>query len=184
MKKTPIVFGCLLLVIAATAFAQNAPETNKHYYPPKGPGWARPGGGGGQNLVFHTGGKVLRNAHVVMIFWGTFPSGYTSAMQSFRNNFGTTGEYNVITQYYGTDDNDGSYGNISQSNLAAGPADYFDSSAPPTNVTDAAVQAEVNKAIIAQGGTDYGAIYEVFIPSGSYSSDGSSTSCGGPNLAY
>jgi len=31
---------------------------------------------------------------------------------------------------------------------------------------------------------DNSTIYEVFIPSGSYSSDGNSTSCGGPSLSY
>ena len=46
------------------------------------------------------------------------------------------------------------------------------------------VQSEVKKVIAAQGSTDYAAIYEVFIPSGSYSSSGTSTSCGGPNLSY
>ena len=51
-------------------------------------------------------------------------------------------------------------------------------------MTDAIVQSEVKKVIAAKGSTDYSAIYEVFIPSGSYSSDGSSDSCGGPNLAY
>jgi hypothetical protein len=187
MNKTPILFGSLLLVVAATAFAQNAPETNKHYFPPNGPGWARPGGGGGQKLVYHTGGTVIRNANVVMIFWGpSFASGgadygYATELQSFRNQFGTTGEYNVITQYYGEDPVSG-YGNIATGSLV-GQADLFDTTTPPTNVTDAAVQSEVQKYIAAQG-VDYNAVYEVFIPSASYSSDGSSTSCGGPSLAY
>lgn len=185
MKKTPIAFACLL-VVASIGFAQDVPETNRHYFPPNGPGWAKPGGGGGgQNLVYHRGGKVLRSAHVVMIFWGTFPSGYTSSMQNFRNQFGTTGEYNVITQYSGIDDNDGTTGSISLTNLAGSTTlDYFDPTTPPTNVTDAIVQGEVQKVIAAHGSADYAAIYEVFIPSGSYSSSGTSTSCGGPNLAY
>ena len=62
-------------------------------------------------------------------------------------------------------------------------ADWFDTTNPPTNVTDAVVQSEV-KAYIAGHGVDYNAIYEVFTPSTSYSSNGSSTSCGGPSLAY
>ena len=186
MNKTPILFGSLLLIVAATAFAQNVPETNgKHYFPPQG--WAKPGGGGGQNLVYHTGGTVIRNAKVVMIFWGpSFASGgadsaYASTLQGFRNQFGTTPEYNVITQYYGQDGL--TYGNIAQSSLGGGTGDWFDSSTPPTNVTDADVQAEVLRYLSLHLFDD-STIYEVFIPSSSYSSDGSSTSCGGPNLAY
>jgi hypothetical protein len=186
MKRTPTVFGCLLFVVAATAFAQNVPETNgKHYFPPRG--WASPGGGGGQNLVYHNGGTVIRNANVVMIFWGpSFASGgadngYATELQGFRDQFGSTGEYNVITQYYGEDPASG-FGNIASGSLI-GQADWFDTSTPPANVTDTAVQNEV-KAYVATNGTNYSAVYEVFIPSSSYSSSGSSTSCGGPSLAY
>ena len=76
-------------------------------------------------------------------------------------------------------------GTIALTNLAGSSSlDYFDSSTPPANCTDAIVQQEVQKVITAQGKVDYNAIYEVFIPSGSYSSSGTSTSCGGPNLAY
>src|SRR5207244_3366699 len=151
-------------------------------------GWAKPGGAGSQNLIYHTGGVVIRNAHVVCIFWGPSfgPTGadatYAAQIQLFRSAFGTTPEYNTITQYSGEDPNSG-FGNIAQSNLAGGTLDWFDSSNPPTNVTDAAVQSEVN-AYLASHTFDGNAVYEVFIPPSSYSSDGSSTSCGGPNLAY
>jgi hypothetical protein len=186
MKKTPIVLGCLLVV--ATAFAQNAPETNKHYFPPNGPGWARPGGGGGQNLAYHRGGPVIPVAKVVCIFWGPSFSdpaspdfAYAQTIQNFRNQFGTTPEFNVITQYY---QNLGSGNqNIQLSNLGAGTPDGFDTSTPPTNVTDADVQAEV-LGYLSSHAFDASTIYEVFIPSSSYSSSGSSTSCGGPSLAY
>jgi hypothetical protein len=50
-------------------------------------------------------------------------------------------------------------------------------------VADADVQAEVNR-YLATNTFDGSAIYEVFIPSTSYSSSGNSTSCGGPALAY
>jgi hypothetical protein len=184
MKKALVfVFAAAL---ATSAFAQG--NSNPELNPDLGNGHAHvsnfAGGGGGGNLIYHSGGRVIRNAHVVMIFWGSFPAGYTTAMQNFRNQFGTTGEYNTITQYTGIDDATGTTGAIALSNLAGGPADYFDTTTPPVNCTDAVVQAEVKKVIAAQGSTDYSAIYEVFIPSGSYSSDGSSTSCGGPNLAY
>jgi hypothetical protein len=184
MKKALVfVFAAAL---ATSAFAQGNSDNEIN----KGNGHSKVNNEAGQaassgNIVYHSGGKVIRNAHVVMIFWGSFPSGYTTAMQNFRNQFGTTGEYNTITQYTGIDDATGSSGAIALSNLAGSTSlDYFDTSTPPVNCTDAVVQAEVKKVIAAQGKTDYSAIYEVFIPSGSYSSDGSSTSCGGPNLAY
>jgi hypothetical protein len=184
MKKALVfVFAAAL---ATSAFAQGNSDNEIN----KGNGHGQVNNEAGQaassgNLTYHSGGKVIRNAHVVMIFWGSFPSGYTTSMQNFRNQFGTTGEYNTITQYTGIDDATGTTGAIALSNLAGSSSlDYFDTSTPPANCTDAVVQSEVKKVITAQGKVDYSAIYEVFIPSGSYSSDGSSTSCGGPNLAY
>jgi hypothetical protein len=129
------------------------------------------------NLTNH-GGPVIPRAHVVYIFWGSFPSGYTSTLQAFRNQFGTNGEYNTITQY------SGSNGTVALNNLAGGTADWFDSSTPPRAVTDSIVQNEVNR-YISIFGFDPNAVYEVVIPSSSYSDDGTGfTSCGGPNLAY
>jgi hypothetical protein len=47
------------------------------------------------------------------------------------------------------------------------------------------VQSEVNRYFSGGHGTyNSSAIYEVVIPKTSYSSSGSSTSCGGPSLAY
>jgi hypothetical protein len=60
---------------------------------------------------------------------------------------------------------------------------WIDNSAPPTDVTDAALQAEVVKAIGVVG-FDPSAIYEVFLPSTSYASFSTYTSCGGPNLTF
>jgi hypothetical protein len=177
MKK---VLVCLaVLALATAAFAQNAPDIppGKDSHSMAVRGWAGPGGG--HNNISYHGGPVIHSAKVVCIFWGTFPSGYTTAIANFRNQFGTTGEYNTITQY-----SDGG-GNILLTNLAGGTPDYFDTSTPPTNVTDAAVQGEVLKYLGLAGNTfDNSTIYEVFIPSSSYSSSGSSTSCGGPNLQY
>jgi hypothetical protein len=130
------------------------------------------------NLTYH-GGPTTTLAHVIFIFWGPSfgPGGadnaYATTLQAFRNQFGTTGEYNVITQYSG----------IQQTNLGGGTADMFDSSTPPTNVTDAIVQSEVQK-YLASNAFDNSATYEVVIPSTSYSSDGGATSCGGPALQY
>jgi len=186
MKRTLVFFAVLL--IALGAFAQNVPELNNpntHHFLPRG--WARPGGGGGSNLIYHTGGAVIPVAHVVFIFWGpSFNVGgsadntYAQTLQAFRNNFGTSAEYNTITQY---SEKLGTTTFIQTSNLALGTPDWFDTSTPPTNVTDANVQAEVSR-YLATHAFDGSSVYEVLIPSTSYSSDGTSTSCGGPNLAY
>jgi hypothetical protein len=136
------------------------------------------------NVTNH-GGPVIVSAKVVFIFWGpTFANAasadhtYALALQSFRNQYGTNGEYNVITQY------SGSNGTIALSNLAAGTADLFDTSTPPTKVTDALVRSKVNSYLSSHGGNNTSTIYEVVIPSTSYSDDGGEDSCGGPNLAY
>lgn len=131
-------------------------------------------------ILYH-GGPVITSAHVVYIFWGpTFSSignpdySYAQELQSFRNQLGTTPEYATITQYSG----------ISTTNLAAGTADWFDTSTPPTNVTDAIAQGEVS-TYLATHTFDASAIYEVVLPSASYSSMSNGwTSCGGPNLQY
>jgi hypothetical protein len=142
---------------------------------------------GGSNPTYQ-GGPVIISAKVVLIFWGpTFSNPaspdfqYAQTLQAFRNQYGTTGEYNVITQYYQLSGSTKQF--IQESNLAAGTADMFDTSTPPTNVTDALVQSEVSK-YLGSHAFDNSTIYEVVIPSTSYSSDGSSDSCGGPHLQY
>jgi len=145
--------------------------------------------GGGSNLTYHNG-PVLTNAYVIPIYWGptwgsggrdnsisTSLSNYIDGNGTTDPGYGLTGEYNVITQYYETGP---VY--IVKSNLGAMGGAIYDSSAPPTNVTDAAVQSEVLKVTKNAPRTD--TIYEVFLPASSYSSDGSATSCGGPNLTY
>jgi hypothetical protein len=131
------------------------------------------------DLVYH-GGPVILSAKVVFIFWGpSFANAasvdyqYAQILIRFRNQFGTTPEYNVITQYSG----------IQLANLGSGTADWFDTSVPPTNVTDSAVRSKV-QAYLATHAFNASTVYEVVLPSSSYSSNGTSTSCGGPNLAY
>jgi hypothetical protein len=134
-----------------------------------------------KSLITNHGGGVIVNAHLVYIFWGpTFANAanadhtYATTLQAFRNQFGTTPEYNTITQY-----------GVNLTNLAAGTADWFDTSTPPTKVSDATVQAEVNRYFSGgHGAFDNSAVYEVVIPKTSYSSSGGSTSCGGTHLAY
>src|SRR5713226_5542672 len=99
MRRLFTVFA--FLCFASAAFAQRIDELNgKHtqLYPTKdkAPGYARPGGGGAQNLINH-GGPVIHQAKVVAIFWGAEWTGSGSADAShitgFFQNFGTTGEY-------------------------------------------------------------------------------------------
>jgi len=181
MLLTVAAMAAAILAARAT-LADPVQELNERHHFPTKEKFAKVRSSGGQNLVNH-GGPVIHSAHVVPIFWGpSWGSGGSDAsnastIESYIGNYGTTSHFAVITQYYDTT------GNISTSNLAGGPKAYFDGSTPPTNVTDAIIQSEVSKAIAAVG-FDASAIYEVFLPSSSYSSDGTSTSCGGPKLAY
>ncbi len=190
-------FVALFLASFASALvAQVDSGSARHYFPPNNAAGLVLSGSveghgdeilAGSNLIYHSGGSVIISAKAVFIFWGPSfapggaDNGYATTLQAFRNQFGTTPEFNVITQYY---QNLGS-GNqfIQLTNLGSGTADMFDTSTPPTNVTDATVQAEVSKYLQTHT-FDPSTSYQVFIPSTSYSSDGSSTSCGGPNLAY
>lgn len=175
-KKVLMVLAVVL--VAAGAYADNVDELNpghtNHKFLANGfqkaNGQLRPG----SNLVDH-GGPVMTAPKVVCIFWG-FGTGnsYTAAMQSFR----TSGMYNynrMLTQYR-------SAASGAATDMGGAANDKFDTSTPPANVTDALVQAEVKKYF--GGAEDTNTIYQVYIPSTSYSSDGTSTSCGGPSLAY
>jgi hypothetical protein len=184
MKKALLAIAAIAASIGGgrAALADRYPETNDRHHFPSKEQFAKRGGGSAQNLTNH-GGPVLRSARVVPIFWG--PSWGTGGADSstathimqFFGQFGTSSHYAVITQYYD------STGNIQTTNL--GNTAWFDSSTPPTNVTDAAVQSEVLKYLSQPGVTfNSSTIYEVYLPASSYSSDGSRTSCGGPNLYY
>src|SRR6476660_203552 len=186
--KNVLVLSSCLLAVAASASAQdldakrgsNIGTERIIYFPAQGVQKALVTKA---NITNH-GGPVLTQARVVFIFWGpTFANTasadhtYATTLQSFRNQFGTNGEYNTITQY------SGSNGTIALTNLAAGTADFFDTAAPPTNVTDSTLRGEVNKYLQTHTKGN-NTIYEVVIPRTSFSSSGSSTSCGGPGLAY
>jgi hypothetical protein len=135
-----------------------------------------------KSLITNHGGGVLASAKVVYIFWGpNFANAahadhtYAVTLQNFRNQFGSTGEYRTVQQY----------GITFPTSLGSGTADWFDTTTAPTNVTDATVQAEVNRYFSGgHGAFNSSTIYEVVIPTGHYSSSGSSTSCGGPRLSY
>jgi uncharacterized protein (TIGR03437 family) len=192
MKRIVPVAALVLSSFAAGLLAQNAPEalapppSAGHLIATPARGVARPNPQqlpSGVNLNF-LGGPIIPSARVVFLFWGpSFANAasadhtYATTLQAFRNQFGTTGEYNVITQYTGSN------GTVALSNLGGGTADWFDTSTPPNQVTDALVQSEVN-SYLASHAFDANTIYEVVIPSTSYSDMGGSTSCGGPNLAF
>jgi hypothetical protein len=177
------------LVLVAASFAPSAfaqkknPELNNPlpgHFPTKGrfaKELAGPGGGG-SNLSYHNG-PVITSAKVVAIFWGSAWNGspVASSLSGYVAQFGTNGEYNTITQYYQTVGGTQSF--ISKSSL--GGTAVYDTTNPPANVTDAAIQSEVKNLFPSP---DPNTIYEVFLPNGSYSSNGSATSCGGPNLQY
>lgn len=143
---------------------------------------ARPGGSGGQNVSYHNG-PVLHQAKVVPVFWGPAatwgtngsPSALAQSILNFFAQFGTSSQFNVITQYYDFG------GSVQLSNL--GTTYWIDNTTPPTNVTDAIVQSEVVNAI-GHLGLDASTVYEVFLPPTSYASFGSSDSCGGPKLVF
>ena len=191
MKRTLVAI--FLASFAASLAAQQgvAPDPRVHKF------LARERAGAGSFLdtdlarssgVTYHGGPVLVQARMVYIFWGPSFSVLTSSdytyaqnLQAFRDQYGTSPEYNILTQYYQIVSGVKQF--IELTNLAAGTADLFDTSTPPTNVTDADVQAEVMKYLTTHT-VDYSTIYAVVIPSTSYSSDGGEDSCGGPNLAY
>jgi hypothetical protein len=136
------------------------------------------------NAQTNHGGPVIVSAKVVFLFWGpTFNNvsspdhTYATTLQAYRNQLGTSSFYSTLTQYCGSN------GCIQLSNLGSGTPDWFDTTTPPVNVTDAKLQAEVH-AYLATHAFDANTIYEVVLPSTSYSSDGGATSCGGPALAY
>jgi hypothetical protein len=125
----------------------------------------------------------VKRAAVVPIFWGpaatwgtsTTPSALAQHIVNFFAQYGTTPQYNVITQYYDTG------GSIQAGTLTT--TSVIDNSTPPTSVSDAIIQAEVTK-IVGQLGASAATVYEVFLPPSSYASYGNEDSCGGPNLQF
>src|ERR1043165_5342042 len=133
MKKVSVIL--FALAVAGAAYAQPHPMEinvpgNAHVSNQAG------GGGSGSNLVYHTGGAVIPVAHVVCIFWGpsfndtTSPDyNYARSLQAFRSQFGTTPEFNTITQYYQVVGGATQY--IQLTNLQGAQADWFDTTTPP-----------------------------------------------------
>jgi hypothetical protein len=89
----------------------------------------------------------------------------------------------VVFIFFGPSFANTQYSGIQLANLASGTADMFDTTTPPTNVTDATVRSEVTKYLSTHAFNN-STIYEVVIPSASHSSQGGGTSCGGSPLQY
>jgi len=177
--KYALALSCSLVAVAASAAPMEkafADADHVIYTPAKGV--QIPHNMNKSNLTNH-GGGVLSTPRVVLLFWGPqFCSGgsqtaYASTLQAYRNQFGGVPEFKTINQY----------GINYPVSLNAGTADAFDCSTPPTNVTDSTVRSHVT-TYLGSHTFDNSAVYEVVIPSTSYSSSGTSTSCGGPGLAY
>lgn len=123
----------------------------------------------------------MTNAKVVYIFWGwasTTTDNYVKEIISFRDDPNAMMKHiGMLSQYRST----------GSTSLKGTQADVYDAVPPPTSkVTDAMVQAKaaVSCATLA-GGCRTDTIYEVFLPSGYYSDDGTGAqSCGGTNLQY
>ena len=180
-----VLVAAVVLLFSTSAMAERVRELNtgKHVqvFPHRGRASKR-GGPGSSNLSYHNG-PVIHQAKVVPVFWGSSatwgtnsaPSALAQTLINFFVQFGTNGEYNVITQYYDFG------GSVQLTNL--GNLYWIDNAPPPTNVTDAALESEVVKAI-GQVGFDASTVYEVFLPLTSYASFGNYDSCGGPNLYF
>jgi len=182
VKTLIVIVGSLALAASASAMRVTELYGRHVQLHPTKEGGAKPGTARSSNLSYHNG-PVIHQAKVVSIFWGpaatwgtnASPSPLAQSITAFFGQFGTSGQYNVISQYYDFS------GSVQRTNLSS--AYWVDNSTPPTNVTDTNVRNEVIKAI-GQVGLDANTVYEVFLPATSYASYGTWTSCGGPNLQF
>jgi hypothetical protein len=159
------IFAALALMLGinfSSAFA-GSPEV-QHGNMFAHPASSAPTAGG--NLVYHTGGSVQTGTHnTYAIYWGSsFSSNYKSIINGYFGNVAadsgkTTNVYYAGTQYYQTINGVTTY--VSYSEHFAGS--WSDTTLPATSgcsstaggttkcVSDAQVQAEVSKAITANG---------------------------------
>src|SRR5215471_10590706 len=98
------------ILLARSAAAERIIEPNGRHvqlFPHRDAHQASANGKSSPNLTYHNG-AVIRQARAVPIFWGPAsvwgtpgnPSSLAKAIIDFFVQFGTTGEYNVITQYW------------------------------------------------------------------------------------
>jgi hypothetical protein len=180
MKKVLIVLASLSLVVGS-AFAQSVHHANE-LNPSASDGNSqgnddtsnKAAAAAGRGQLINHGGGVMNGGKVVCIFWGSIPASYYQNMQAFRTNSnGMVSHMGMLTQY-----------GVTVSTLVGSQADVFDPTPPSSaRVTDIMVMQEVARTVGFNANTN--TVYEVFIPNGYYSDDGSgATSCGGPNLQY
>src|SRR5262245_25795885 len=178
-----VVIGFILICSTSALGVRLSDLNDRHVNAfPKRERAAKPTGGGSQNVSYHNG-PVIHQARVIPVFWGPTniwgtngsPSARAQSIVNFFVQFGTTSQYNVITQYYDLG------GAIRLSNLTS--TYWIDNSTPPANVTDSVLRGEVVK-VLPQVGIDANTVYEVFLSPFSYASFGSATSCGGPNVQF
>ena len=182
IKKMMVVMFALALSVAA--YGDAAKDLNHGRLHPAASNsnvdFHAGGAGGAGNLVDH-GGEVLTNAKVVYIFWG-WPSSttdqYVKEIIAYRDDpNGMMKHIGMLAQYRST----------GSTSLKGTQPDVYDAVPPPaTKVTDTMVMQKVASSCAAlAGGCRTDTVYEVFIPAGYYSDDGSGAqSCGGTNLAY
>jgi hypothetical protein len=183
IKKVLVVMFALGLTTAAFAQGRAKDLNTGHIHPiatNANVDFHAGGAGGAGSLIDH-GGEVMTNAKVVYIFWGwssTTTDNYVKEVISFRDDpNGMQKHIGMLSQYRGT----------GSTSLKGTQPDVFDAVPPPASkVTDTMVMAKVASSCAAlAGGCRTDTIYEVFIPSGFYSDDGSGAqSCGGTNLQY
>jgi hypothetical protein len=159
MKRTLSLIA-LSLLFSLAASAQISPTV---IVPPPSTG---AGGGSGGDLKDH-GGAKLSYAHLVYIFWGTFPYGYTAEMQTYRDLSGGMSSHLGMLAQYGTP----------QTTLTPSQADVFDATEPPATVTDADAQAEVRRQFGGQ--FDPKTVYVLLLPPDHLSTKDGRTSCTG-----
>jgi hypothetical protein len=183
LKKCLVVMFALVIAAAAYAGGPSKDLNNgrTHPVPTNADVDFHAGGAGGAgNLVDH-GGEVMTNAKVVYIFWG-WPSNttdqYVAEVISFRDDPNAMMKHiSMLAQYRST----------GSTSLKGTQSDVFDAVPPPqTKVTDNMVMDKVASSCAGLvGGCRTDTVYEVFIPAGYYSDDGTGAqSCGGTNLRY
>ncbi|HZB94592.1 MAG TPA: hypothetical protein VE268_01410 [Herpetosiphonaceae bacterium] len=187
MRKLTSLLGTLatvafLITVTFNSAAAAKPEVQRGNPLHRPRNAARPSNGATvSNLVYHAGGAVQTGTHkTYAIYWGSnFSTNYKSIINSYFANVAadsgkTTNVYYSDTQYYQTIG--GVTTNISYSESFVGA--WSDMALPSTKgcsstaggsvcVSDAQVQAEVNKAIAAKGWPKgMGAEYFVFLGNG------------------
>ena len=143
--------AALAALLAAPAVAD---EPNGSRMPQAHMKDARPGSGGGGNLV-DQGGPILPTAHLYAIWWGSptgWPSDTQTGLTNFLTDFGSSSLLQVAKQYMR---------GATPSTTLSGT--FIDTSAAPTKASTSSIQAEIQKVLTANNAApDSNGIYFVF----------------------